>query len=41
LETEQATINGTGNSAGEAGHHSSVAQQADETGSTFDTTREA
>jgi hypothetical protein len=41
METEQATINGAGNPAGEAGHHASVTQQAGETGSTFHTTREA
>jgi hypothetical protein len=40
LETEQAAINRTGNSAGEAGHHTSVAHQADEAGSTFDTAGE-
>jgi hypothetical protein len=39
LETEQATINGAGNSAGETRQHASVTQ-ANETGSTFHTTRE-
>jgi hypothetical protein len=41
LETEQATINVAGNSAGETRHHASVTQQAGETGSTFHTTGEA
>jgi len=40
LETEQATINGTGNPAGETRHHASFTQQADETGPAFDTARE-